>query len=87
VWTKSCRPMLRQTRSSSSSSSDLDSAGSTSAQPPKTPTADEEDLEDPEEMFVQGPNGVEWGGPTRGGRHAEPTRFGDWERKGRVSDF
>jgi hypothetical protein len=29
----------------------------------------------------------EWGGPTRGGRLLEPTRFGDWERKGRCSDF
>jgi hypothetical protein len=29
----------------------------------------------------------EWGGPTRGGSLPEPTRFGDWERKGRVSDF
>ena len=29
----------------------------------------------------------EWGGPTRGGRLLEPTRFGDWEQKGRCSDF
>ena len=46
---------------------------------------DEED--EMEEMFVEGPAGMEWGGPTRGGRRPEPTRFGDWERKGRVSDF
>jgi Protein of unknown function (DUF1674) len=46
------------------------------------------DKEDEEQMFVLGPDGTqEWGGPTRGGRHAEPTRFGDWERKGRCSDF
>lgn len=45
---------------------------------------DEEDLE---EMFVQGPAGMEWGGPTRGGTRPEPTRYGDWERKGRASDF
>ena len=26
-------------------------------------------------------------GPMRGGRQQEPTRFGDWERKGRCTDF
>ena len=40
-----------------------------------------------ENMFHDGPCGVEWNGPTRGGRRPEPTRYGDWERKGRVSDF
>mmetsp|Transcript_3182 Transcript_3182/g.12786 ORF Transcript_3182/g.12786 Transcript_3182/m.12786 type:complete len:135 (-) Transcript_3182:340-744(-) len=51
--------------------------------------ADEDfvDDEDWEEMFVKGPAGVEWGGPRRGGRLEEPTRFGDWERKGRCTDF
>ena len=44
----------------------------------------DDDLED---MFHDGPCGVEWNGPTRGGRRPEPTRYGDWERKGRVSDF
>ena len=29
----------------------------------------------------------EWGGPTRGGTRPEPTRFGDWETKGRCTDF
>jgi hypothetical protein len=46
--------------------------------------ADEDELE---EMFVQGPHGIEWGGPTRGGKRPEPTRYGDWESKGRVIDF
>ena len=47
--------------------------------------ADEEDIE---EMFIMGPDGTkEWGGPTRGGRMPEPTRYGDWERKGRCTDF
>lgn len=45
---------------------------------------DEDDMED---MFIEGPKGIEWGGPTRGGRRPEPTRYGDWERNGRVSDF
>ena len=53
---------------------------------------DEEDEMEQEEMFVQphlsiGHGQVEWGGPTRGGRLSEPTRFGDWERKGRCTDF
>ncbi len=52
---------------------------------------DEED--DQEEMFVTSDPGLgvgtarEWGGPRRGGALAEPTRFGDWERKGRCTDF
>ncbi|KAL4155812.1 hypothetical protein PRNP1_007914 [Phytophthora ramorum] len=48
---------------------------------------DDEDDEDDEDMVAVGPSGVEYGGPTRGGKLKEPTRFGDWERKGRCSDF
>lgn len=53
---------------------------------------DEDDEMEQEEMFVKAYEGfghekVEWGGPRRGGRLPEPTRFGDWERKGRCSDF
>ena len=51
------------------------------------PEDDEDDLDEMEEMFIQGPAGIEWNGPTRGGKRPEPTRFGDWERKGRASDF
>ena len=45
-----------------------------------------------EEMFVEAHHsfefkGKEWGGPRRGGRLPEPTRYGDWERKGRCTDF
>ena len=47
----------------------------------------EEEEDEMEDMFVEGPAGIEWGGPTRGGSRPEPTRFGDWERKGRASDF
>jgi hypothetical protein len=53
---------------------------------------DDEEMEQ-EEMFVTSDpvlghgNIQEWGGPRRGGRLAEPTRFGDWERKGRCTDF
>jgi hypothetical protein len=43
--------------------------------------------EDTEDMVDIGPMGAEYGGPTRGGKLKEPTRFGDWERKGRCSDF
>jgi hypothetical protein len=52
---------------------------------------DEEDEQ--EEMFVTSDPRLglgiirEWGGPRRGGALAEPTRFGDWERKGRCTDF
>lgn len=52
---------------------------------------DDSDMEQ-EEMFVDAPDYFdykvrEWGGPRRGGRMPEPTRFGDWERKGRCTDF
>jgi hypothetical protein len=50
-------------------------------------TGAEEEEDEMEEMFVQGPAGIEWNGPTRGGKRPEPTRYGDWERKGRASDF
>lgn len=48
---------------------------------------DEDEDDDMEEMFVATAIGLEWGGPMRGGRMQEPTRFGDWERRGRCSDF
>jgi hypothetical protein len=48
----------------------------------------EEDENEYEEMFVKTKfNNIEWGGPLRGGRMPEPTRFGDWERKGRCTDY
>jgi len=56
------------------------------------PDDPEDDAEVMEEMFVKpdvslGHNHLEWGGPRRGGRFEEPTRFGDWERNGRCSDW
>jgi hypothetical protein len=54
---------------------------------------DENDDEmEQEEMFVEAHRSfkhqmIEWGGPRRGGRLPEPTRYGDWERKGRCTDF
>ena len=50
-------------------------------------TEEEEEDDEYEEMFVETAAGLEWGGPLRGGRLPEPVRFGDWERKGRCSDF
>ena len=52
----------------------------------------EDDEMEQEDMFVEAHEsfavrGREWGGPRRGGRFPEPTRYGDWERKGRCSDF
>ena len=64
---------------------------STCSQDVPLETDDEEEMQ--EEMFVVADpilnHGTrqEWGGPRRGGRLKEPTRFGDWERKGRCSDF
>jgi hypothetical protein len=47
-----------------------------------------DELEEPEEMFIMGPSGIEWNGPTRGGAKPEPTKFGDWScQKGRCWDF
>tara|TARA_A100001011_G_scaffold382775_1_gene453096 strand:+ start:9587 stop:9859 length:273 start_codon:yes stop_codon:yes gene_type:complete len=48
----------------------------------------EEDDLDYEQMFIKTIfKDIEWGGPLRGGKLPEPTRFGDWERKGRCSDY
>lgn len=53
---------------------------------------DEDEMEQ-EDMFVEPHESfefqhvLEWGGPRRGGRLPEPTRYGDWERKGRCTDF
>ena len=54
--------------------------------------AQDDDEMEQEEMFVEPHESFvfkskEWGGPRRGGRLPEPTRYGDWERKGRCSDF
>eukprot|EP00588_Corethron_pennatum_P012507 CAMPEP_0194279784 /NCGR_PEP_ID=MMETSP0169-20130528/14126_1 /TAXON_ID=218684 /ORGANISM="Corethron pennatum, Strain L29A3" /LENGTH=70 /DNA_ID=CAMNT_0039024249 /DNA_START=344 /DNA_END=556 /DNA_ORIENTATION=- len=51
------------------------------------PNDDDEEEMEMEDMFVATTMGKEWGGPMRGGRLSEPTRYGDWERKGRCSDF
>ncbi|CAN8005091.1 unnamed protein product [Ixodes hexagonus] len=47
--------------------------------------ADKQEAEDPFARFPENTNPCtgEIGGPTG----PEPTRFGDWERKGRVTDF
>jgi len=77
--------------SATSSSSTSSSDGSSCSQ--GIPLDTEEEEEEQEEMFVTadpilGHGAIqEWGGPRRGGRLAEPTRFGDWERKGRCTDF
>ncbi|GFW92013.1 hypothetical protein TNCV_2152921 [Trichonephila clavipes] len=45
----------------------------------------EEDLQGPYAPFPDNTNPVT--GEVLGPRGPEPTRYGDWERKGRVSDF
>ncbi len=63
-----------------------DSESTTNAYERSSVELNEED--ENEEMWQRGPMGNEWGGPTRGGRKKEPTRYGDWEGgKGRCSDF
>ena len=85
-----CRP-----KSNAAAPADAD-AGATLAAPRDDPPptkinvaidAETDDDDDMEDMFVDTSMGKEWGGPTRGGRMPEPTRFGDWERKGRATDF
>ena len=74
------------------SSSDNGNSSSCSQGTPMDEDDDDEEDEQ-EEMFVTADPVLglgtikEWGGPRRGGRLAEPTRFGDWERKGRCTDF
>jgi hypothetical protein len=65
-----------------------------SAVPSTEPKAPKEDCsvvesDDSDEDMVEMVDAAtgEWGGPTRGGTMPEPTRFGDWERKGRCTDF
>ena len=85
---------LRRPKSSAAAPADADAGATLSAPrddaPPKVSVAidaEADDDDDMEDMFVDTSMGKEWGGPTRGGRMPEPTRFGDWERKGRATDF
>ncbi len=83
--------------SSSSKSNNIDSSNNSSSDSSCSQgislDENDNDEEEQEEMFVVADpilgHGTrkEWGGPRRGGSLAEPTRFGDWERKGRCTDF
>jgi len=81
----------KSTPTNSTDDSATTSSGSSCSQ--GIPLDEEEEEEEQEEMFVTADpvlgHGTikEWGGPRRGGSLAEPTRFGDWERKGRCTDF
>ena len=48
---------------------------------------DDVDSDDEDMVPMIDPVTGEWGGPTKGGTAPEPTRFGDWERAGRCTDF
>ena len=69
------------------------SSGSTCSTPHLNKEETDEEEEEQEDMFVTSDPilGVgtilEHGGPRRGGTLKEPTRFSDWERKGRCTDF
>ena len=70
-----------------------DSSSSDSSCSHGIPLDNEDEEDEQEEMFVVAHPDLghgerkEWGGPRRGGKLPEPTRFGDWERKGRCTDF
>ena len=80
---------LRRPKSSAAAAAPRDDAAPPAPKPRVAVDAeiDDDDDDDMEDMFVDTSMGKEWGGPTRGGRMPEPTRFGDWERKGRATDF
>jgi len=80
---------LRRPKSSAAAAAPRDDAAPPAPKPRVAVDAeiDDDDDDDMEDMFVDTNMGKEWGGPTRGGRMPEPTRFGDWERKGRATDF
>ena len=85
-------PALCRPKSSAAAAAPRDDAAASRDDPPPTKInvaidAETDDDDDMEDMFVDTSMGKEWGGPTRGGRMPEPTRFGDWERKGRATDF
>ena len=48
---------------------------------------DDEESDGEERVPMVDPATGEWNGPTRGDSRPEPTRFGDWATKGRVTDF
>ena len=85
-----------ESSSSNTSTNTTSSSGSSCSTPHlnnNNVEADDEEEEEQEDMFVTSDPilGVgtilEHGGPRRGGSLKEPTRFGDWERKGRCTDF
>ena len=85
--------MSMETASSKSNNIDSSNSGSSCSQGISLDNENDNDEEEQEEMFVVADpilghgQRKEWGGPRRGGSLAEPTRFGDWERKGRCTDF
>lgn len=54
---------------------------------PETSSDADKLSEEKDEHAMNGPGGLEWNGPQRGGKYPEPTRYGDWENKGRCYDF
>ena len=84
---------IESSSSNSKPTSTKSSSGSSCSTPHLNNTETDEEEEEQEDMFVTSDPilGVgtilEHGGPRRGGTLKEPTRFGDWERKGRCTDF
>lgn len=64
------------------------SSGSGSSEVGKTPNKEEQHRDAEKDPLPEWPDGVNPHTGERGGpKGPEPTRYGDWERKGRVSDF
>ena len=64
------------------------SSGGGSSEVGGTPNKEEQHRDAEKEPLPEWPDGVNPRTGERGGpRGPEPTRYGDWERKGRVSDF
>ena len=81
-----------KTEHNNNNSSSSSSKSNSSCSQGITTTDEEEEMEQGEMFVIADPvlglgNNREWGGPRRGGSMPEPTRFGDWERKGRCTDF
>lgn len=81
AWKKRTSLFLIPRQFSHGTSSNDSSSGSVEQADEKHPDAEKEPL--PEWPEGVNPETGEKGGP----KGPEPTRYGDWERKGRVSDF
>jgi hypothetical protein len=74
------------TPSAAATSVKSSSAAAAGAKCGPLPTLEEDEDEEGMVDMVDPATG-EYGGPTKGGRQKEPTTYGDWQFKGRCTDF